>query len=124
MANAYSMDFRAAVAAARDGGMETCEAAEAFGCSASWVRRLMQRRREGQTLAPVTRRPPDRRKLKDDERRRAREFLARRPDATLAELIEALDLAVHPGTLSRALAAMDLPRKKRPCTPPSGTVRT
>ena len=36
---------------------------------------------------------------------------------TLAELIEALKLDVHPGTLSRTLTQMDLTLKKSPSTP-------
>jgi transposase len=118
---AFSMDFRLAVAAARDSGMETAEAVETFGCCPSWVRRLMQRRRQSGTLAPLLRRQPEQRKLKDQEQQRLREFLARRPDATLAELIEELDLHVHPGTLSRRLTAMGLPRKKRRSMPPNRT---
>lgn len=110
----YSMDFRVAVATARDNGMETAEVAETFGCCRSWVRRLMQRRRETGTLAPLPRQQPDQRKLKDDEEQRLREFLAKRPDATLGEMIQELELKVHPGTLCRRLTAMGLPQKKSP----------
>jgi transposase len=118
---AYSMDFRQSVAAARQGGMSTAEVVEAFGCSASWVRRLLQQQRESGSLEPRQRQPVDQRKIKDAQRQQLQEFLREQPDATLAELIEALDLQVHPGTLCRTLHAMDLPLKKSPCTPASRT---
>lgn len=117
----FSMDFRFAVAAARDSGMETAEAVEMFGCCPAWVRRLMQRRRETGSLAPRPRKPPDQRKLKQEDEQRLRQFLQQRPDATLAEMIQELQLTVHPGTLSRRLTAMGLPRKKSPSTPPNRT---
>ena len=121
---AYSMDFREGVAAARDEGMTTAEAAELFGCSAAWVRRLMQRRRETDSLEPVQRKMADQRKLDEQERQRLRKFIEKNPDATLQELIDALDLKIHPGTLSRTLKTMDLPLKKNPCTPQNKTGRT
>ncbi len=49
---AYSMDFREAVARAYDECDSSAEVAEQFGCSASWVRRLIQHRRERGTLEP------------------------------------------------------------------------
>jgi transposase len=120
----YSMDFRRSAAAARESGMSTAEVSETFGCSPSWVRRLMQRQRESGSLQPRAREQPDQHKIDEQERWRLREFVARRPDATLGELIAALDLKVHPGTLSRTLAVMDLRLKKSPCTPASRTGRT
>lgn len=120
----YSMDFREAVAAARDNGMETAEVVEAFGCCGSWARRLIQRRRETGTLAPRVRQVPDQRKLKDADEQRLREFIQKRPDATLAEMIAELKLTVHPGTLCRRLTAMNLPLKKSLDTLPSRTGRT
>jgi transposase len=118
---AYPMEFRESVAAARDGGMSMDEVLEVFPCSASWVRRLLQRRREGNGLAPIQRKLRDQRRIQDQDRQRLREFILEHPDATLAEMIQALGLGVHPGTLSRTLAQLDLPRKKSPCTPASRT---
>ena len=120
---AYSMDFRERVAAARDEGMTTAEVVELFDCSAAWVRRLMQRRRETDSLEPVQRKMVDQRKLDEQERQRLREFIEKNLDATLQELIDALGLRVHPGTLSRTLKAMDLPLKKSPCMPQNKTGR-
>jgi transposase len=120
----YSMDLRERVAAARDDGMQTSEAAETFGCCGSWVRRLMQRRRERGTLEPVVRQQPDQRGLDDTDRQHLRKLVEQRPDATLAELLAAMETKVHPGTLSRTLKIMGLPRKKRRCTPASVIGRT
>jgi transposase len=120
---AYSMDFRNSVAAARDAGMSTSEVVEVFGCCASWSRRLMQRRHQRGTLEPIQRRQVDQRKIDDVKQEQLRQFIVQNPDATLAELIEALDLKVHPGTLCRRLKVLDLPLKKSPCTPASRTGR-
>ncbi len=122
--NAYSMDLRQRVAAARDDGMSTGEVAELFGCCTAWVRRLMQGRRERGTLAPLERRPPDQRRLTDADRATLRAMLVKQPDATLAELAAAVGGKVHPGNVCRAVRAMGLPRKKSRSTPPSRTART
>ena len=50
---AYSMDLRERVVAACDEGLDTrAEVAERFSVSESWVRRLLQRRRETGSMAP------------------------------------------------------------------------
>ena len=118
---AYSMDFREAVARAYDECGSSAEVAEQFGCCASWVRRLIQRRRAGGTLAPVARRPPDRRGYGDADELRIRELIRAKPDATLAEVVAAVGKPAHPCTASRTLARLGLPRKKSRPTPPSRT---
>ena len=123
----YSMDFRRAVARAYDECGSSTEVAEQFGCSASWVRRLVQRRAEcGGALEPPGRpaRRDDQRTFDDADEQTIRELIRRRPDATLAEVAEALGKPAHPGTVSRTLARLGLPRKKSPRTPPSSTART
>src|SRR5437868_14911529 len=52
----YSMDVRCAVAGVYDDCGSSSEVAEQFGCSESWVRRLIQRRRDHGSLAPRPRR--------------------------------------------------------------------
>jgi len=47
---AYAMEFRIAVAKAYDECLSSIEVAEMFDCSASWVRRLVQRHRETGSL--------------------------------------------------------------------------
>jgi transposase len=123
----YSMDFRRAVARAYDGCGSSTEVAGQFGCSASWVRRLVQRRAAhgGVLRAPAKpARRGDQRAYDDADEQTIRELIRRRPDATLAEVAEALGKPAHPGTVSRTLARLGLPRKKSPRTPPSNTART
>lgn len=118
---AYPMAFRVAVAASYDEHGSSIEVAELFGCSESWVRRLIQRRGETGSLEPLTPRRPDRRKLCDDDLARLRDLIAGRPDMTLGELAEALGHKVSVPTVWRATQALGLPLKKRPSTPPSRT---
>jgi transposase len=122
---AYSMDFRQAVAAAYDECGSSIEVAEQFGCSQAWVRRLIQRRRESGSLEPRPhRRRDDQRAYDDQDEQTIRELIAARPDATLAEVIEALGKDVHPATASRTLKRLGLPRKKSRRTPANSIVRT
>ena len=122
---AYSMDFRQAVARAYDEGGSSIEVAEQFGCCESWVRRLIQHRRERGTLEPLsTARHDDQRSYDDADEQAIRELIKRKPDATLAEVAEAIGKPAHPGTVSRTLSRLNLPRKKSPRTPPSKTGRT
>ena len=119
---AYSMDYRRAVARAYDECGSSVEVAERFGCSQSWVRRLIQRRREGGTLEPgSSARRDDQRAYDDADEAKIRELIRARPDATLAEVAEALAKPASPAAVSRTLKRLDLPRKKSPRTPPSGT---
>jgi transposase len=118
---AYPIEFRIAVAAAYDECGSSIEVAELFGCSESWVRRLIQRRETTGTLEPLTPRRPDTRKLDADDLARLRDLIAQQPDLTLAELAEALGHKASVPTVWRATQALDLPLKKRPSAPPSGT---
>ena len=122
---AYSMDFRIAVARAYDECGSSTEVAEQFGCSESWVRRLIQRQRERGTLEPLPcARHDDQRTYDDADEQTIRELIRSKPDATLAEVAAALGKLAHPCTVSRTLARLDLPRKKSPRTPPSKIART
>jgi transposase len=121
----YSMDFRRAVARAFDECDSSIEVAEQFNCSQSWVRRLIQHRRERGTLQPrSTARHDDQHSFDDADEQAIRELIQRKPDATLAEVAEALGKKVHVSTVSRTLERLGLPRKKSPLTPPSRTART
>ena len=121
---AYPMEFRLLVAAAYDECGSSIEVAEEYGCSESWVRRLIQRRGESGSLEPVTPKRPDNRKLDDDDLEQLRGLIAAKPDMTLAELAEALGNKASVPTVWRATQALDLPLKKRLSTPPSRTART
>ena len=122
---AYSMDFRRSVARAHDESGSSLEVAQQFGCSESWVRRLIQNRGERGTLAPLTTaRHDDQRSYDDADEQAIRELIKQKPDATLAEVAEAIGKPAHPGTVSRTLTRLNLPRKKSPRTPPSRIGRT
>jgi transposase len=122
---AYSMDLRERVAAACDEGADTRqEVAERFAVSVSWVRRLLQRRRETGSLAPRPRgggQPPAFDAAAADRLRRA---VAATPDATLKELARASAVACSTSAVDRALARLGLTRKKSRPGPRSRTGRT
>ena len=121
---AYSMEFRVAAAKAYDECGSSAEVAEAFGCSASWVRRLIQRRGLTDSLAPLPQRRADTRKLREPELGRLRELVRRTPDLTLAELAAALGTDASVPTVWRATRALGLTLKKSRRAPPSRTGRT
>lgn len=121
---AYSMDFRVAVARAHDECSSSADVAEQFGCCESWVRRLIQHRRERGTLEPrSSARKDDQRTYDDADEQRIRELIKTKPDATLAEVAEAMGKPVHLGTVGHTLERLGLPRKKSRLTPPSKTDR-
>lgn len=95
------------------------EVAEQFECSESWVRRLIQRRRETGSLAPRPLKLPDNRKLDAHDLEQLAELIGNTPDMTLGELAEALDKKVSIPTVWRATQALGLVLKKSPSSPPS-----
>ncbi len=121
---AYAMEFREAVARAYDECGSSIEVAEAFNCSESWVRRLIQRRRETGSLAPRPPQLPDNNKLDEDDLDRLRTLIRQTPDMTLAELAEALNNKVSVPTVWRATQKLGLPFKKSLSMRPNRTGRT
>lgn len=128
---AYSMEFRRAVARAYDECGSSIEVAEQFECSQSWVRRLVQRRRQTGSLEPLPARLPDNHKLDDADLMELRRLIDHKPDMTLGELAEALqdktdktDKHVSVPTVWRATQSLGLTLKKKRVTPPSRTART
>lgn len=107
-----------------EAGWSTCEIAESLGHSASGVRRIRQRFRERGTLAPLKRgdgAPP---KVSEADRARLGELVASTPDATLAELREALGLEVSISTIDRHLRRLRLTFKKKSLAQRSVSGRT
>jgi transposase len=108
----YSMDLRERILRDCDGGLETRAVATKYDVSESWVRRLKQRRRETGEVAP--RRAGSRREPKwQAHADRLQQLVAERPDATLQELRDELDVALSTTTLWRALRALQLTFKKK-----------
>jgi transposase len=94
----YSMDVRERVARAWDATGDAEDVAATFGVSRAWVHRLVQRRRETGSLAPRKQTPFRSRVLAGQQARLAALMVAR-PDATLAELREALPTTAALSTL-------------------------
>ena len=112
MAAAYSMDLRTRVLKDADAGLTSQELAERYHVSRAWVDALKQRRRETGTFAPLKPTKFRRRALAPADTDRLGALVAARPDATLAELRDALRTAAGLTTIWRALNQLDLTVKK------------
>ena len=111
MAAAYSMDLRTRVLRDSDVGLSSKELAERYHVSRAWVDALKLRRRETGSFAPHKQRKFRRRVLEgQDDRLRA--LIAAQPDATLAELRDALPTSAALATIWRTINQLDLTLKK------------
>jgi transposase len=111
MAAAYSMDLRERVAEAWDEIGDADEIAETFRVSRAWVHRLIQRRRETGSLAPRQQTKFRSRVLAGQEDRLAA-LITARPDATLAEIRDALPTTAALSTLWLEIDRLGLSVKK------------
>ena len=119
---AYSTDLRDRVLADCDDGMATAAVAAKYRVSASWVRRVKQRRAAtGETAPRAGGRGP--KPSWEGYADRLRQAVADDPDATLKELKTRLGLAAALSTLWRAVAALGLTLKKSRPTRPSRPAR-
>jgi transposase len=116
MSAAYSQDLRDRVIAARDDGMPTKRVADLFRVSPSWVRRVMQRRREHGEQRPRPRGGATVIKIDLDQ---LRQLVQQQPDATARQLHERLGIACSVSAVDMALRRMGLSFKKRRCMPPN-----
>ena len=112
MAAAYSMDLRTRVLKDSDAGLSSKELAERYHVSRAWVDALKQRRRETGTFGPLKPTKFRGRALATADLDRLTALVAARPDATLAELREALSTAAGLTTIWRACNQLDLTLKK------------
>ena len=112
MAAAYSMDLRTRVLKDADAGLSSKELAERYHVSRAWVDALKQRRRETGAFAPRPQLKMRGRALAATDLERLATVIAARPDATLAELREALRTSAGLTTIWRALNQLDLTFKK------------
>lgn len=116
MGIAYSQDLRDRVIAARDRGMQTQQVASLFCVSASWVRRVMQRRRQtGETAA----RPRGGATVVKIDLDCLRQLVREQPDATTKELHQRLGIDCSVSAVDMALRRAGLSFKKRRSMPPS-----
>ena len=90
MGAAYSQDLRDRVIAARDDQMPTKKVAKLFRVSPSWVRRVIQRRRDHGEQSPRPRGGATVVKIDLDQ---LRQLVQQQPDATVRQLHERLGIA-------------------------------
>jgi transposase len=121
MATPYSQDLRERVLGAYDRGMKTKQIADLFCVSASWARRLKQRRRE---TGETTHRPMGGPGVTIVDRAQLAALVREHPDATLAELRQRLGVQCALSTLCVALKKLGLSFKKKRSMRPNRTART
>lgn len=109
---AYSLDLRQRVVRAWDSGMSAAAVAARFEVSIAWVYRLVQRRRETGSIAPRPQTTFRGRALSRAEEVRLEVLITARPDATLAELQQALPTHAALSTLWRTIDRLGLTVKK------------
>ena len=111
MAAPYSMDLRKRVLKAWDAGGEADDVAATFGVSRAWVHRLAQRQRETGSIAP-RKQTKFRSRVLAGQAQRLAALITARPDATLAELREALPTPAALSTLWLEIDRLGLTVKK------------
>lgn len=105
------MDLRSRVLRDSEAGIPSKEVAAKYSVSRAWVDRVKQRRRETGETTPRTQTKFRRRVLEGQEDRLIF-LITARPDATLAELREALHTTAALSTLWREIDRLGLTVKK------------
>jgi transposase len=123
MAAPYSIDLRVRVAKAWDESGDADEVAATFSVSRAWVHRLIQRRRESGSIVPRKQTKFRSRVLAGQEARLAA-LIAAPPDATLAELRDAMPTTAALSTLWLEIDRLGLTVKKKPYTPTNSDALT
>jgi transposase len=119
------MDLRDRVVAACDSGEWTgAEIAEEFGVSTSWIRRLLQRRREHGDYGPKQGKRGRKPAYSGQSLERLDRLVQEQPDATLEELRDHTGVACSLVTVSNTLNRLSYRRKKRRSGPLSKIART
>ena len=108
----YSMDLRTRVVRDSDAGMPSKDVAAKYSVSLSWVNRVKQRQRETGEIAPRKQTKCRGRTLDAQQEFRLVALITVKPDATLAELRDALPTTAALSTLWRAIDRLGLTVKK------------
>jgi len=111
MAAAYSMDLRERVMEDADAGLSSKDLAARYHVSRAWVDALKQRRRETGAIAP-RKQTKFRRRVLEGQADRLRALVTAQPDATLAELRDALRTSAALATIWRELNQLEFTLKK------------
>ena len=109
---AYSLDLRKRVLRAWDSGLDADSVAAKYEVSRAWVHRLVQRRRETGSIEPRKQTKFRGRVLSPQQEDRLGALITARPDATLAELREALPTTAALTTLWRTISRLGFTVKK------------
>ncbi|HYP26454.1 MAG TPA: IS630 transposase-related protein [Blastocatellia bacterium] len=114
---AYSLDLRQKVVQAYERGDGTIdEIASLFSVGPTFVKKMLRLHRQGDDLSPLPHSGGHTPKLSDKRLQMIRAEIARNNDVTSEELRELLrkraSVEVSQPTISRALARLNLPRKK------------
>ena len=115
---AYSLDLRQRVVRAYGQGQASiAEIAERFGVGPTFVKKMLRQNRETGDLTEHPHGGGRPASLSPKHRRLLQQKVRREQDISLAELQNYLQetdqVEVHVSTVSRALKALDLPRKKK-----------
>ncbi len=115
---AYSLDLRQRVVRTYEAGHDSItDVAEQFSVSISFVKKMLRQWRATSDLAPLPHGGGKPASLSAQVRQKLRSKVQAQSDITLTELQDFLaaeeQTSVHVATISRALATLDLPRKKR-----------
>jgi transposase len=109
------MDLRDRVVGSCDEGvLSRDEIAEEFGVSTAWIRRLLQRRRDRGSYAPLNGRRGPKPKFSGAAAQRLERLIAEQPDATLEELRDRSGVQCSVVTVFNTLNRLGYRRKKRP----------
>ena len=109
---AYSLDLRKRVLRAWDSGLDVYAVAAKYEVSRAWVHRLVQRRRETGSIEPRKQTKFRRRVFSQQEDDRLILLITARPDATLAELRDAMPTTAALSTLWRRIDQLGFTLKK------------
>jgi transposase len=114
---AYSLDLRQPVVGAYEQGQDSsARLAARFGVGPTFIKKMPRQQRESGGLAPRPRAGGRRPCLSPKQPRLLRRKVEREQDISLPELQAYLrqtaQVEAHVSTISRALKALDLPRKK------------
>jgi transposase len=118
---AIPVGIRARIIALYGQDKSTKQIAEALGYCVAAVRRVRQHFRERGTLVPQTHLCGAKGQFTAARQARVRELVAQKPDATLAELCQQMDIPVAISTMDTWLTKLELTFKKSPSAPRSRT---
>lgn len=109
-----SNDLRERIVAAYDRGDGTREdIAARYNVSLGMVKKLLQQRRKTGDIGPRHHNSGAKPKITPKHEQQLRRLVRDRPDLTLEELRDAMELSVTPQAIHYALQRMGLPLKKR-----------